>query len=118
MTETLENKTQQKSPPNLGQAGVNRRPRRRVAIVKGQDRTRWTDFYHSVLNIPWSVFLLALLAVFVGVNSLFAFLYLADPQGIANARPGNFWDGFLFSVQTMGSTNYSSMTPRSSYVKG
>jgi len=119
MTETLDNKTQQKAPPHLGQASIIRaRPRARVAIVKGQDSTRWKDFYHRILNIPWSVFLLALLGVFVGLNSLFALLYLADPHGITNARPGDFWDDFLFSVQTIGSINSNSMAPRSAYAKG
>jgi inward rectifier potassium channel len=120
VTETIDNSnTQQKAPPHLGQASIVRaRPRARVAIVKGQDRTRWTDFYHGVLNIPWSVFLLGLLAVFVGLNGLFALLYLGDPHGIANARAGNFWDDFLFSVQTIGSINSNSMAPRSGYVKG
>jgi inward rectifier potassium channel len=119
VTEILDNKAQQKAPPHLGQASIIRaRPRTRVAIVKGQDRSRWTDFYHGVLTIPWSVFLLALLGVFVGVNSLFALLYLADPQGVANARAGNFWDDFLFSVQTIGSISSGSMAPHSGYVKG
>jgi inward rectifier potassium channel len=119
VAETLESKTQQKAPPHLGQASIIRaRPRARVAIVKGQDSTRWKDFYHGVLTVPWSIFFLALLGAFVGLNSLFAFLYLGDPHGIANARAGNFWDDFLFSVQTIGSINGSSMAPRSSYAKG
>ncbi len=119
MTETIDNKTQQKAPPHLGQASIVRaRPRARVAIVKGQDSTRWKDFYHGVLTIPWSVFLLALLGAFVGLNTLFALLYLADPHGIVNARAGSFWDAFLFSVQTIGSINYSTLSPASGYVKG
>src|SRR5690349_12956708 len=110
LTETIDNKPQQKAPAHLGQASIVRaRPRRRVAIVKGQDRTRWTDFYHGVLTVPWSVFFAALLGVFVVLNSLFALLYLAAPHGILGARAGNFWDAFLFSVQTIGSINYSAM---------
>jgi inward rectifier potassium channel len=119
LTETVDSETQQKAPPNLSRASIVRaRPHRRVAIVKGQDASRWKDFYHGVLTIDWSVFLLGLLGAFVGLNSLFALLYLADPNGITNARAGNFWDDFLFSVQTIGSISSNSMSPRSGYVKG
>ncbi len=92
-----------------------RNPRGRVAVIKGQDKSRWTDFYHLVLTVPWSVFMLGLAAMFGAVNALFAFAYIGDPHGIAHARPGNFWDAFLFSAQTIGSINYSVMAPQSSY---
>ncbi len=92
-------------------------PRRgRVAIVKGQDVSRYTDFYHIILGAPWWAFFLGLGAVFVGVNAIFAALYVVDRGGIDHARPGNFWDTFIFSAQTIGSINYSVMVPQSSYV--
>ena len=89
--------------------------RRRTAVIKGQDLSRWTDFYHFVLTVPWSVFFLFVAAFFCFINIVFAFAYMADPNGIEHARPGNFWDAFLFSVQTIGSINYSVMVPRSIY---
>ncbi|HUO97969.1 MAG TPA: ion channel [Rhizomicrobium sp.] len=92
-----------------------RRPNRRLAVIRGQDSTRWTDFYHAILTVPWGVFFLGLLAFFFLINVVFALFYMADPNGIANARPGNFWDAFLFSVQTIGSINYSVMVPKSIY---
>jgi inward rectifier potassium channel len=92
-------------------------PRRgRIAIVKGQDGGRYTDFYHLVLRTPWWGFFLGLAGVFIGVNVIFALAYLADPGGIEHARPGNFWDVFIFSAQTIGSINYSVMVPTSAYV--
>ena len=90
--------------------------RKRVAIIKGQDTSRFTDFYHAVLSVPWSVFFLGLAAAFVAVNAVFALAYLADPGGIEHARRGNFWDAFVFSAQTIGSINYSVMVPKSTYV--
>lgn len=90
--------------------------RKRVAIIKGQDTSRFTDFYHAVLSVPWSVFFLGLAAAFVAVNAVFALAYLADPSGIEHARRGNFWDAFVFSAQTIGSINYSVMVPKSTYV--
>lgn len=90
--------------------------RERLAVVKGQDLSRYTDFYHFVLRLPWWAFFLGLAAVFAATNVVFALFYVADPGGIEHARPGSFWDGFVFSAQTIGSINYSVMVPRSTYV--
>ena len=91
----------------------NARPRR--AVVKGQDSSRWTDVYHVVLTAPWWLFFLGLLALFGSLNLLFASFYVFDPHGISNARPGSFWDAYLFSVQTIASVN-SEMLAQSTYV--
>lgn len=85
-------------------------------LIRGQDSSRWTDFYHAVLTAPWWAFVLSLGAAFFIVNVAFAFLYLTDPNGIEHARPGSFWDRFLFSAQTIGSINYSVMVPKSAFV--
>jgi inward rectifier potassium channel len=90
--------------------------RGRLAIVKGQDTGRFTDLYHAVLRVPWWVFFLGLAGVFVTVNAIFALAYVVDRGGIAHARPGSFWDAFIFSAQTIGSINYSVMVPQSNYV--
>jgi inward rectifier potassium channel len=90
-------------------------PGKRIAIVKGQDYGRFTDFYHGVLTVSWPLFFLELLAAFIVVNLLFAMLYVGDPHGIANARPGNFADAFFFSVQTLGTLGYGVMAPKTLY---
>jgi len=90
------------------------RKRQRV-VVRGQDHSRWTDFYHAILNAPWSIFFAGLATAFLLTNLAFALVYLTDPGGIEHARAGSFWDRFLFSVQTMGSINYSVMVPRSTF---
>ena len=87
----------------------------RLAIVKGQDGTQWTDVYHRTLRLPWSLFLLALLTVFLGINFLFALVYAIDPHAISNARPGNLWDTFLFSIQTITPNEYTIMKPATPY---
>ena len=89
------------------------RRRQERAIVKGQDAGRWTDFYHTVLTAPWWLFILGMAGTLIGVNAIFAGLYMLDPAGIEHARPNSFWDHFLFSVQTMGSISYSAMLPKS-----
>ena len=105
-----------KTPPPQIRRSLAREPRgRRIAIVKGQDRTRFTDLYHGVLTAPWWAFFLGLAAFFTIINIIFALLYLADPGGLAHARHGNFWDAFLFSIETMGSVNYTVFVPQSIY---
>jgi len=88
-----------------------RQPRR--ALVRGQDGTRWRDVYHLVLTAPWWAFFVGAASVFALVNGIFALLYMIDPQGIDHAH--GFGDFFLFSVQTLGSANYTVMMPRSTY---
>jgi len=92
------------------------RPGRRLAIIKGQDRSRWTDFYHVILVMPWPLFLLALAVFFIVLNVGFALLYMADPTGIEHAEPGNFWDAFRFSVHTIASIGYGELSPKGTYV--
>lgn len=53
--------------------------------------------------------------MYVTTNILFAFAYLADRNGIANARSGNFIDAFSFSIQTMATIGYGAMYPTSLY---
>ena len=104
------------SPARPRPVSLVRGPRgRRIAIIKGQDYGRFTDFYHGVLTASWPLFFLELLTAFILVNLLFALLYVGDPGGIANARPGNFADAFFFSVQTLGTLGYGVMAPKTLY---
>lgn len=97
-----------------------------VQIVKQQDGrlnivgmgkwySYWRDPYHLLLTIPWSGFLALTVLGYLVANTLFALAYLAGGDGIENARPGNFYDAFFFSVQTMASIGYGAMHPRTDY---
>ncbi len=102
-------------PPKKRRVSIARAPvRARVAIVKGQDSGRFTDFYHAVLTGNWLVFILQLGVLFVSVNVVFATLFLLDPGGISNAAPGSFTDAFFFSVQTLGAGG-GDMAPKDLY---
>ena len=59
-----------------------------------------------------------MLTLFLTLNTFFSLLYMMDPHGIANAKPGNFWDTFLFSVGTIATANYTNLAPRSVYANG
>jgi inward rectifier potassium channel len=80
--------------------------------VVNAPRDVWGDVYHELLRAPWWLTLLAIAAMVLAVNVLFALAYLAT-GGIANARPGSFADAFFFSVQTLGTIGYGAMYPQS-----
>src|SRR5476649_30985 len=102
-------------PPQI--RSVAKLPRgKRIAVMKGQDKGRFMDFYHNILITSWPVFFAQLAAAFIVVNLIFAMFYVADRGGIANARPGSFQDAFFFSVQALGTLGYGAMAPRTLYV--
>jgi len=76
----------------------------------------WRDPYHLFLVMPWSLFLLTIVVIYVLINLFFATLYVLGEGGIANAQPGSFADAFFFSVQTFASIGYGAMYPQSVYV--
>ena len=75
----------------------------------------WRDPYHLLLTIPWSGFLGFVVLLYGLLNALFAFVYLAGGNSIANAQPGEFWDAFFFSVQTLASIGYGNLYPQTFY---
>ncbi len=81
----------------------------------GLPRFQWGDFYHWLLTIAWWQLGLLIVGIYISNNTLFAFAYLLDKNGIANARPGVFIDAFSFSVQTMATIGYGAMYPSSLY---
>lgn len=99
-----------KPPPRVGQrlgdAGF---------AFEGRPQAPWSDAYHRLLIMPMWALLAFMLAGYLGMNALFAGLYMLDPGGIVGARPGDFLDHFFFSVQTLDTLGYGVMAPRSRY---
>lgn len=81
----------------------------------GLPRIDWRDGYHLLLTMPLWAFFGVLAMAFLGVNVVFACLYLLNPGGLAGARPGSFSDAFFFSIQTLGTIGYGVIAPRSLY---
>lgn len=81
----------------------------------GLPREGWRDAYHRLMTVPTPLFLASLALAYLLVNAAFGGLYMLDPKGIANARPGVFWDYFFFSVQTLGTLGYGVMSPKGPY---
>jgi inward rectifier potassium channel len=75
----------------------------------------WRDPYHLMLTIPWLGFVGLVSFAYILINIIFALLYLAGGDCITGAAPGNFWDAFFFSVQTLASIGYGVMSPATFY---
>jgi inward rectifier potassium channel len=81
----------------------------------GASRFDLRDPYHLAVSLSWPSFAIALLAVWLAVNLIFASLYVLEPGSVANAAPGSFSDAFFFSVETMATVGYGVMAPASTY---
>jgi inward rectifier potassium channel len=68
------------------------------------------DFYHQLMTSSWPLLLLKVIGALVAINCLFALGYLIA-GGIDQARRGSFADVFFFSVQTMATIGYGTLTP-------
>jgi inward rectifier potassium channel len=88
-----------------------------VATVRtrGQAFELGGDLYFGLLTRPLWQFCLVVAGGILALNALFACLYVADPGGISNARPGSFEDAFFFSVQTLATIGYGAMAPQTFY---
>jgi inward rectifier potassium channel len=94
-------------------------PQRRVtlsddsyAIAHGLRSYFWHDIYHGALTMSWPAFFASALLMFLSFNALFALLYLAGGNGIANQSPAGFLGAFFFSVETLATVGYGDMHPQ------
>jgi inward rectifier potassium channel len=78
--------------------------------ILGGRRDGWRDAYLAFLRLPWWGAMVAIAAVYLSLNALFAVVYLAV-GGVSGAARGSFLDHFFFSIQTMGTIGYGTMVP-------
>jgi hypothetical protein len=72
-----------------------------IEVVKrGASHYDFRDPYHIALEMSWKGFALAFFGLDLGINIVFALLYLAKPGCIANA--GRFYGCFLFQHRDAG----------------
>ncbi|MBX9861070.1 MAG: potassium channel protein [Sphingomonas sp.] len=94
-----------------------RSPRRRIVKLGGFQAVQLgappptADLYYWIMEMSWAMFIALVTAVFVGVNFLFGVIYALLPGAIANAEPGSLLDGFYFSVDTLATVGYGTMSP-------
>jgi inward rectifier potassium channel len=104
------------SPPQPPPGGhtIGRQDLGEVVRIGGKRGYR-DDLYHYLLQAPWSRLLGLIASTYLGLNTLFAGLYLLGGDAIAGAQPGSFRDAFFFSVQTFSTIGYGTMSPRTTF---
>jgi inward rectifier potassium channel len=91
-------------------------PRANASVrARGQQVSLFEDTYHKVLGMPWWRFFAWAAAGWVGVNLVFAVLFVLSPGCVSGAQPGSLEDAFYFSVQTLATIGYGAMAPATRY---
>ena len=81
-------------------------------IYIGKRRQGLDDMYARLLGASWKVMIATMCSLYLSINFMFALAYLSLGDGLLNARHGSFPDAFFFSVQTLATIGYGSITPR------
>lgn len=101
------------SPPEIrGQRFLDNKGRPALEAV-GLPRAPMRDLYHRLVIARWSSFLAGCLVVYTLLHVLFGALYTLAPGCVSNVE--GFWDAYFFSVQTMMTIGYGTMSPVTTY---
>lgn len=82
-----------------------------VKAVKLGVPSAFADLYYSTMEMSWPAFVGVVSLAFLFINLAFGLVYAALPGAIAKMAPGSLVDGFFFSVDTLGTVGYGSMSP-------
>jgi inward rectifier potassium channel len=98
-------------------------PRRRQGITValghnevtklGTPRFDWHDAFHLIMSLTWPQFFAGAITVYLFANLAFASVYFIGGNAITNAK--TFSDCFFFSVETLATVGYGSMSPGTFY---
>ena len=75
----------------------------------------WTDLYHRSMTVHWPVFFATAAAIFIILNTVFAFLYWLGNEPVANVAGNEPLGLFYFSVETLATVGYGDMHPQTHY---
>lgn len=85
-------------------------------IVRKNDFFREFSLYRWGITCKWHEYWLAILAVYIVINFLFATIYLyLGPENIVGIRPDKehpYWQCFFFSLQTFTTVGYGGLHPQ------
>src|ERR1700733_12851194 len=101
-------------PPKKKKPQVSHDARGRILVERrglpsGFRELLKTDAYHLMRTSSWGAVTIAFFALFVAINVVFAVVLYAGGARIGNAH--GFVDDFWFSVQTLGTIGYGTLTP-------
>jgi inward rectifier potassium channel len=88
-----------------GRAHVVRIGEREIE-ARGLSDSFWTDLYHRSMTVYWPVFFGTAAAIFIILNTLFAFLYWLGDEPIANVAGNEPLGLFYFSIETLATENH------------
>lgn len=83
--------------------------------VNGSPFRPFADLYFFLLAEPWWRLIPLAFAAYLGVNLLFAGLFVLGGDCVVGAEPGAFDDAFWFSIQTFSTIGYGGMSPKTPY---
>lgn len=89
-----------------------RKPTLRLTDVRriGAPRSGASETYYALVSSSWTRLALLFVVVFMLSNAAFAGLYLLDQDGIQGSD-GSFFSAYFFSVQSMSTIGYGTMSP-------
>lgn len=82
----------------------------KVTVIGAPRESALRDAYHYFLRLTWPRALALLVAAYLALNTVFALAYLLV-GGVSHMKPGSFFDAYAFSVQTLGTIGYGTMSP-------
>ncbi len=85
------------------------------SVRKGTPSELRRDLYFYFLEGGWVRFFTVFTALYVLINVFFAGLYILQPGCVAGVAPNSFSDAFYFSVQTLSTIGFGSMSPITDY---
>ncbi len=87
----------------------------RAAVRKGTPSELRRDLYFHLMDGSWWLIFGTLLFLFFLFNGIFAGLYLLEPNSITGGDSGSLSSAFAFSVQTMTTIGYGTLSPGTDY---
>ena len=89
-----------------------RKPTLRLTDIRriGAPRSDASELYYALVSSSWRRLALMFALIFTIANAFFAVLYLLDEGGIQGSD-GTFFSAYFFSVQSMSTIGYGTMSP-------